>query len=37
MPTFLLGIDTEPMEAKSVDALPRGEGWQFAHRWQGGL
>jgi hypothetical protein len=29
MPTFLLGFDTEPMEAKSVDALPRGEGWQF--------
>ena len=25
MPTFLLGFDTEPMEAKSVNALPRGE------------
>jgi ATP-dependent DNA ligase len=35
MPTFLLGLDTEPMEAKSVDALPRGEGWQFEPKWDG--
>jgi ATP-dependent DNA ligase len=35
MPTFLLGFDTEPMEAKSVNALPRGEGWQFEPKWDG--
>jgi ATP-dependent DNA ligase len=35
MPTFLLGCDTEPMEAKSVAALPPGEGWQFEPKWDG--
>jgi ATP-dependent DNA ligase len=35
MPTFLLGLDTEPMEAKSVVALPTGEGWQFEPKWDG--
>lgn len=35
MPSFLLGLDTEPMEAKSVDALPLGEGWQFEPKWDG--
>ena len=35
MPEFLLGLDTEPMEAKSVDALPRDEGWQFEPKWDG--
>ncbi|HZC95568.1 MAG TPA: ATP-dependent DNA ligase [Bradyrhizobium sp.] len=35
MPTFLLGLDTEPMEARSVDALPTGEGWQFEPKWDG--
>ena len=35
MPIFLLGLDTEPMEAKSVEALPRGEGWQFEPKWDG--
>jgi len=35
MPTFLLGLDTEPMEAKSVDALPEGKGWQFEPKWDG--
>jgi ATP-dependent DNA ligase len=35
VPDFLLGLDTEPMEAKSVDALPVGEGWQFEPKWDG--
>lgn len=35
MPSFLLGLDTEPMEAKSVDALPTGENWQFEPKWDG--
>ena len=35
MPTFLLGLDTAPMETKSVDALPSGEGWQFEPKWDG--
>jgi ATP-dependent DNA ligase len=35
MPEFLLGLDTEPMEAKSVDALPAEEGWQFEPKWDG--
>ena len=30
-----LGLDTAPMEAKSVDALPEGEGWQFEPKWDG--
>ena len=32
---FLLGIDIEPMEAKSVEALPVGEHWQFEPKWDG--
>jgi ATP-dependent DNA ligase len=32
---FLLGLDTEPMEAKSLDALPEGGGWQFEPKWDG--
>jgi ATP-dependent DNA ligase len=35
MPAFLLGVDTAPMEAKSVDALPMDEGWQFEPKWDG--
>jgi ATP-dependent DNA ligase len=35
VPEFLLGLDTEPMEAKSADALPTGEGWQFEPKWDG--
>jgi ATP-dependent DNA ligase len=35
MPLFLLGVDTEPMEAKSVEALPIGEHWQFEPMWDG--
>jgi ATP-dependent DNA ligase len=35
MPPFLLGLDTEPMEAKSVAALPTGEHWLFEPKWDG--
>ncbi|MEA2789951.1 MAG: hypothetical protein QOG73_2357 [Acetobacteraceae bacterium] len=35
MRKFLLGLDTEPMEAKSVKTLPAGEGWQFEPKWDG--
>jgi len=35
MAEFLLGLATQPMEAKSVDALPPGEGWQFEPKWDG--
>ncbi len=28
-------LDTEPMEARSVGALPTGEGWQFEPKWDG--
>ena len=35
MPGFLLGLDTEPMEAKVVDALPDGPEWQFEPKWDG--
>src|SRR5688572_29491535 len=24
-----------PMEARQVDALPKGEGWQFEPKWDG--
>ena len=27
--------DFPPMEAKAVDALPTGEGWQFEPKWDG--
>jgi ATP-dependent DNA ligase len=33
--SYLLGLNTEPMEAKSLDALPAGEGWQFEPKWDG--
>jgi ATP-dependent DNA ligase len=32
---FLLELDTEPMEAKSVASLPNGDGWQFEPKWDG--
>ncbi|MEA2739405.1 MAG: hypothetical protein QOH05_2712, partial [Acetobacteraceae bacterium] len=35
MPTFPLGLDTQPMEAKAVDALPDGDAWQFEPKWDG--
>ena len=28
-------LGTPPMEAKLVDALPEGEGWQFEPKWDG--
>lgn len=28
-------LDTAPMEAKLVDSLPTGEGWQFEPKWDG--
>ncbi len=33
----LLGIalDTSPMEARSAEALPQGEGWQYEPKWDG--
>jgi ATP-dependent DNA ligase len=35
MSPFLLGLDTEPMEAKSVETLPAGDNWQFEPKWDG--
>jgi ATP-dependent DNA ligase len=35
MPTFPLPLDTAPMEAKSVAALPDEPGWQFEPKWDG--
>jgi hypothetical protein len=35
MPPLLLGLDIEPMEAKSVETLPAGDNWQFAPKWDG--
>ncbi|MGF7159450.1 ATP-dependent DNA ligase [Rhodoligotrophos appendicifer] len=34
-PDFLLPLSTEPMEARSADTLPEGEGWQFEPKWDG--
>src|SRR5581483_7213730 len=28
-------LETPPMEAKLVDALPRDRGWQFEPKWDG--
>ena len=30
-----VGPDVAPMEARSVDALPEGDGWQFEPKWDG--
>lgn len=30
-----VSIDIEPMEARLVDTLPQGEGWQFEPKWDG--
>ncbi|MGE5565867.1 MAG: ATP-dependent DNA ligase [Parcubacteria group bacterium] len=35
MPTFPLPLDTAPMEAKLVEALPDEPGWQFEPKWDG--
>ena len=32
---FLLGLDTPPMEARSVAELPEDPGWQFEPKWDG--
>lgn len=32
---FPLPLDLAPMEAKSVDAIPEGEGWQYEPKWDG--
>jgi ATP-dependent DNA ligase len=33
--TFTLPLETAPMEARSVEALPDGPGWQFEPKWDG--
>ncbi|HYG27917.1 MAG TPA: ATP-dependent DNA ligase [Caulobacteraceae bacterium] len=33
--TLPIPTDTSPMEAKSVEALPTGAGWQFEPKWDG--
>jgi len=35
MPDFPLLLDTAPMEAKLVEDLPSGDGWQFEPKWDG--
>ena len=35
MPAFPLPLDTAPMEARLVDALPDEPGWQFEPKWDG--
>ncbi len=35
MSPFPLPLDVEPMEAKPVDSLPIGDGWQFEPKWDG--
>jgi ATP-dependent DNA ligase len=30
-----VGLGTSPMEARSVDSLPEGPGWQFEPKWDG--
>jgi ATP-dependent DNA ligase len=32
---FPLDLATKPMEAKPVDRLPEGDGWQFEPKWDG--
>lgn len=32
---FLLGLNTQPMEAKAVGSLPSGNQWQFEPKWDG--
>jgi ATP-dependent DNA ligase len=33
--TLPLAVDYAPMEAKLVDALPEGDGWQYEPKWDG--
>lgn len=35
MSAFALPLSTAPMEARLVEALPEGEGWQFEPKWDG--
>jgi ATP-dependent DNA ligase len=32
---FGLSLDIEPMEARSADSLPAGDGWQYEPKWDG--
>ena len=32
---FAVPLDTHPMEARLVDELPTGDGWQFEPKWDG--
>jgi ATP-dependent DNA ligase len=32
---FGLSVEVEPMEARSADALPTDEGWQYEPKWDG--
>lgn len=32
---FDLPLDTAPMEARTAEALPEGEGWQYEPKWDG--
>ncbi|MFP3546762.1 ATP-dependent DNA ligase [Rhizobium sp. SIMBA_035] len=32
---FGLSVEVEPMEARSADALPADEGWQYEPKWDG--
>ena len=33
--TLPIAIPLPPMEAKSVDELPEGDGWQYEPKWDG--
>src|SRR5262249_51464589 len=33
--TLAIPLDTHPMEARLVDALPTDAGWQFEPKWDG--
>jgi ATP-dependent DNA ligase len=33
--TFAVPLELEPMEARSVADIPRGEGWQYEPKWDG--
>ena len=32
---LVVPLDTQPMEARLVDAIPSGEGWQYEPKWDG--
>jgi ATP-dependent DNA ligase len=33
--TYVLPLETEPMEARSAEALPKDAGWQYEPKWDG--